>query len=59
MSDNEKARRPRGPEPDTLKIVGPWEEAVARALRAPIPPGGVPERVKPKRPRRKRDADGG
>jgi hypothetical protein len=42
-------RRPPGAEPDTLKIEGDWTEAVRRAMHAPIPPGGVPEREKRKR----------
>jgi hypothetical protein len=36
-------------EPATLKINMQFEEAVRRAMHAPIPPGGVPEREKRKR----------
>jgi len=39
-------RRPPGAQPDTLKIDATFEEAVARAMRAAIPPGGIPERPK-------------
>ncbi len=47
MSKHEdRGRKPPGPEPDTLTVEGSWEEAVARALRMQLPPGGVPERVK-------------
>jgi hypothetical protein len=48
-TDDEENHKGPGPEPETLKIEGRWEEAVARALRAPIPPGGVPGREKRKR----------
>jgi hypothetical protein len=44
-------KRGSGPEPERLKIELPWEQAVRRALNVPLPPGGVPERVKPKRGR--------
>lgn len=46
-----KMKRGSGPEPERLKIELPWEQAVRRALNVPLPPGGVPERVKPKRGR--------
>ena len=42
--DDSKLRKRPGAEPETLKIEGPWEDAVARALRAPSPPGGIPEK---------------
>lgn len=48
MPDNDAGAAPRrtGPKPVTVKIELPWEEAVARALRKPIPPEGVPDREK-------------
>lgn len=48
MDESNLRKRP-GAEPDRLKIDLPWEEAVRRAMHAPIPPGGVPEREKRKR----------
>ena len=50
-------RKRSGPEPERLKIDLPWAQAVTRALNVPLPPGGVPERVKPKRGRRNPHAD--
>ena len=47
MADEKKERRPRGPEPDHLKIGGDWEQAVRKALKKKkITP--------PARPKRKR-----
>jgi len=46
MDDKSPDRSRTGVRPETLKIDLPWEEAVARALRKPIPPEGVPGRAK-------------
>jgi hypothetical protein len=35
--------RPRGPEPERLKIDGDWEDAVRDALKKKPPPGGWPK----------------
>jgi len=47
MADAKKERRPRGPEPERLKIEGGWEEAVEKALQKKAPP------TPPKKKRRK------
>lgn len=43
-----------GPEPDTLKLEGPWEDRIGDALKKKRPPGGFPKPpdrpVRPKRP---------
>jgi hypothetical protein len=39
-----KAREKRGPPPDRVKLEGNWKDAVARALKKPMPKGGWPER---------------
>lgn len=36
------AKRPRGPEPERLKIEGDWEDALRTALRKPPPPTKPP-----------------
>lgn len=46
-------RNQPGPEPERLKIEGPWGDAVKRALRTPRPPEGWPNA-----PKQKRDKDG-
>jgi hypothetical protein len=33
-----KKKRPRGPEPERLKVEGEWEDAVKTALKKPPPP---------------------
>lgn len=40
-----------GPEPETLSIPGPWEDAVNRALRTKKPAKGFPKRAATKRKR--------
>jgi hypothetical protein len=42
----DKRQRPRGPEPERLKIEGDWQEAVKKALKKKPP-------AKPKKPRRR------
>lgn len=44
-------RRKPGAASESLKINTTFEDAVARILRAPVPPGGVPDR-EPTRKRR-------
>lgn len=46
MAKREDAARSPGPEPEHLSIPGDWEAAVRKAVRKPIPPGGIPERPK-------------
>jgi hypothetical protein len=43
-----KPKQPRGPDPETLKIEGDWEEAVRKALKKNRP------QSPPKQPRRKK-----
>jgi hypothetical protein len=44
--------RKRGPEPDSLKIEGEWEDAVKRALQKKHPASGWPKPPK-KQPKNK------
>lgn len=46
-----KDRKKPGAESETLKLNTTFEDAVSRILRAPVPPGGVPDR-EPTRKRR-------
>ena len=46
MAKREDAARSPGPEPEHLSIPGDWGAAVRKALRKPIPPGGIPDRPK-------------
>ena len=46
MADEKKERRPRGPDPDRLKIEGEWEEAVQKALRKKPPAAKRPRKRK-------------
>jgi hypothetical protein len=48
MDDQTQRKRPSA-EPDTLKIDLSFEEAVRRAMRATIPPRGIPDRETQKR----------
>lgn len=41
-------KRKPGPEPETVKGDGPWEEAVKRALGKKKPPEGWPKKAKKK-----------
>lgn len=49
-------RRPGPPEPRFV-IEGDWEDAAAKLIRTPVPPGGVPKPEKRKR-RAKGERDG-
>ncbi len=42
-----------GPKRERLKINEVWENAVARAESKPVPPGGVPEKPKPTKRKKK------
>lgn len=44
-SSRKRTDRP-GPEPERLKIEGPWEEAIKKALRKKKPPEGSPKEEK-------------
>ena len=41
--DDEENRPPPGPTPDTVKIEGPWEQALRRAMKKKRPPDGWPK----------------
>jgi hypothetical protein len=45
MGTRSKGKAPgkRGPKPEMLKLEGPWEEAVAKALKKKRPEGGWPK----------------
>ncbi len=45
-NDSKSPKRQPGPEADTLRIEGDWEDAVKKALRKPPPPGGWPKESK-------------
>ena len=38
VTEKKPTPKPRGPDPDTLKIEGDWEEAVKKAIRKKRPP---------------------
>jgi len=38
MADTGTTPKRRGPDPERLKVEGPWEEAVKKALKKPKPP---------------------
>ena len=44
-----KKPRPRGPDPEHLKIEGDWEEAVKKAVRKKRPPAAPPPTPRKKR----------
>jgi hypothetical protein len=50
-------RKPPGQTPDRFAIDVDWEEAAAKLIRTPVPPGGVPKPAK-KRERKKKDGGG-
>jgi hypothetical protein len=59
MEPDPKPPRQPGPEPDHLKLEGPWEDRVSDALKKPRPPEGWPKMpgkgTKPRQPKPKPD----
>jgi len=53
MAKKPKNPKPPGPEAETLKLRGNWEDAFGRAISKPRPPGGWPKSEKKQKPKGK------
>jgi hypothetical protein len=47
MAAKKKKRKPPGPEAETIKVPGPWERAVRKALKKGKPPKELEKPSKP------------
>lgn len=53
MTSRRGAKGRTGPEPERVKIVGNWRDAVGKALQKPLPKDGWPDAPKRTKKRKK------